>query len=249
MFNKDRKTMKNNFFWIGGKHSVLAALNNPKKKIKKIITVKPETFLEKYSKITEQKNFKFFNKLFADETIAHQGIAAQIENFNYEDVTNTNTKELKNIIILDGITDPRNIGSIIRSSVAFNCDGIIVKKKDFNKKSASMYKASSGAIEKINIFTVSNLSNAIRILKKNNFFIIGMDSKARNKLDKKIIYNKNVFIFGSEGEGLSYNIKQNCDLLIRLEIGNQIESLNVSNAVSATLALYTYINKTNQAAN
>jgi len=112
-----------------------------------------------------------------------------------------------------------------------------------------MYKASSGAIEKTTIFTVSNLSNAIRILKKNNFFIIGMDGKAQNKLDEKIIYNKNVFVFGSEGEGLSHNIKQNCDILIRLEIGNQIESLNVSNAVSATLALYAYINKTNQVAN
>ena len=164
-------------------------------------------------------------------------------------MTDTNTKKLKNIIILDGITDPRNIGSIIRSSVAFNCDGIIVKKKDFNKKSASMYKASSGAIEKTTIFTVSNLSNAIRILKKNNFFIIGMDGKAQNELDEKILYNKNVFVFGSEGEGLSHNIKQNCDILIRLEIGNQIESLNVSNAVSATLALYAYINKTNQVTN
>ena len=76
-----------------------------------------------------------------------------------------------------------------------------------------------------------------------------MDGKAQNKLDEKIIYNKNVFVFGSEGEGLSHNIKQNCDILIRLEIGNQIESLNVSNAVSATLALYAYINKTNQVAN
>ena len=243
MFNKDRKTMKNDFFWIGGKHSVLAALQNPKKKIRKIITIKFEPFLTNYSKITEQKNLKFFSKIFNDDSIAHQGIAAQVENFSYEDVTETNTKELKNIIILDGITDPRNIGSIIRSSVAFNCDAIILKKKDFNKKSASMYKSSSGAIEKINIFTVSNISNAIRILKKNKFYIIGMDGGAKFNLQKKNLYEKNAFIFGSEGEGLSHNIKQNCDILIKLTISNKIESLNVSNAVSATLALYNYIVK------
>jgi 23S rRNA (guanosine2251-2'-O)-methyltransferase len=241
--------MKNDFFWIGGKHSVLAVLENPKRKIKKIITTKNDCFLAKHTNITEQRNLKFFNKIFADESIAHQGIAAQIETFSYDDVNELNTKELKNIVILDGITDPRNIGSIIRSSVAFNCDGIIVKKKDFNKKSASMYKASSGAIEKIHIFTASNLSNAIRVLKKNNFFIIGMDGKAKKNLDEKIIYSKNAFVFGSEGEGLSHNIKQNCDLLACLEIGDKIESLNVSNAVSATLALYAYINKTNQEAN
>ena len=243
MFNKDRKTMKNDFFWIGGKHTVLAALQNPKKKIKKIITAKSEPFLTNYLNITEQKNLKFFSKIFNDDSLAHQGVAAQIENFSYEDVTEINTRELKNIIILDGITDPRNIGSIIRSSVAFNCDAIVLKKKDFNKKSASMYKASSGAIEKINIFTVSNLSNAIRILKKNNFYIIGMDGKGKFHLQKKNLHQKNAFIFGSEGDGLSHNIKQNCDLLMQLNISNKIESLNVSNAVTATLALYNYLIK------
>ena len=171
-----------------------------------------------------------------NKDLAHQGIAALIkplkEHSLEEEIKNNN---LKNLIALDGITDTRNVGSIIRNSVAFNIDGIIVNKKEINQDSQAMYKAASGAMENIKIFPVSNITNYIKLLKKNDFWVIGFDSNAKRNFEKFKWFKKNLLIFGSENKGIGKNLLSNCDEVLKINISKKIDSLNVSCATSAVL--------------
>lgn len=235
--------MKNNSnnnenFWIGGLHSVKAAIENPNRKILEVIFLNEK----KLGKINlqnithKQKDIKYFNKIF-DQEFAHQGIAALVTKLpNYDLSIELNHSSLNKFIILNEITDSRNIGSIIRTSLAFGYKNILIDKREFNEKSYNLIKASSGAIEKIKVFQVSNIKNGIKILKENNFWIYGLDSSAKEDINGTTFQNKIAFLFGSEEKGIEKNVRTYCDHLIKINISN-IDSLNVSNAVSATLAL------------
>jgi len=222
-------------FWIGGRHAVEAALNNKNREIVRVVSLQEIKVASKRIEI-QIENKKFFNKIFIDKDLAHQGIAALIkplkEHSLEEEIKNNN---LKNLIALDGITDTRNVGSIIRNAVAFNIDGIIVNKKEINQDSQAMYKAASGAMENIKIFPVSNITNYIKLLKKNDFWVIGFDSNAKRNFEKFKWFKKNLLIFGSENKGIGKNLLSNCDEVLKINISNKIDSLNVSCATSAVL--------------
>ena len=222
-------------FWIGGRHAVEAALNNKNREIVRVVSLQEIKVASKRIEI-QIENKKFFNKIFMDKDLAHQGIAALIkplkEHSLEEEIKNNN---LKNLIALDGITDTRNVGSIIRNSVAFNIDGIIVNKKEINQDSQAMYKAASGAMENIKIFPVSNITNYIKLLKKNDFWVIGFDSNAKRNFEKFKWFKKNLLIFGSENKGIGKNLLSNCDEVLKINISKKIDSLNVSCATSAVL--------------
>ena len=222
-------------FWIGGRHAVEAALNNKNREIVRVVSLQEIKIASKRIEI-QIENKKFFNKIFMDKDLAHQGIAALIkplkEHSLEEEIKNNN---LKNLIALDGITDTRNVGSIIRNAVAFNIDGIIVNKKEINQDSQAMYKAASGAMENIKIFPVSNITNYIKLLKKNDFWVIGFDSNAKRNFEKFKWFKKNLLIFGSENKGIGKNLLSNCDEVLKINISNKIDSLNVSCATSAVL--------------
>ena len=228
----------NENYWIGGLHCVKSALENPNRKILEVIFLNEK----KLNKINlqniknKQKDIKYFNKIF-DEEFAHQGIAALVSKLpNYNLSLELKNSSLDKFIILNEITDNRNIGSIIRSSLAFGYGNILIDKRIFNEKSYNLIKASSGAIEKVKIFQVSNIKNGIKILKENNFWIYGLDSSAIQDIHSVTFQKKIAFLFGSEEKGIEKNIKTYCDYLIKINIKN-IDSLNVSNAVSATLAI------------
>ena len=235
--------MKNNNnnnenFWIGGFHCVKAALENPDRKVLEVIYLNEK----KLSKINlqninnKQKDIKYFNKIFNEE-FAHQGIAALVTKLpNYDLSIELKSSFLDKFIILNEITDSRNIGSIIRTSLAFGYENILIDKRIFNEKSYNLIKASSGAIEKVKMFQVSNIKNGIKILKENNFWIYGLDSSAKLDISNVTFQKKIAFLFGSEEKGIEKNVRSYCDHLIKINISN-IDSLNVSNAVSATLAL------------
>ena len=222
-------------FWIGGRHAVEAALNNKNREIVRVVSLQEIKVASKRIEI-QIENKKFFNKIFMNKDLAHQGIAALNkplkEHSLEEEIKNNN---LKNLIALDGITDTRNVGSIIRNAVAFNIDGIIVNKKEINQDSQAMYKAASGAMENIKIFPVSNITNYIKLLKKNDFWVIGFDSNAKRNFEKFKWFKKNLLIFGSENKGIGKNLLSNCDEVLKINISNKIDSLNVSCATSAVL--------------
>jgi 23S rRNA (guanosine2251-2'-O)-methyltransferase len=245
--------MKTGSFWIGGKHAVLSAIKNPKRKINKLLVTQDnekdfntKNFNKKI--LIEIKDKKEIDKIFISENIVHQGVAAEIEN-----ITTIELKEyLKNkndtrntLVVLDDITDQRNIGSIIRSCSAFNIDAVILLEKNYNPKSKMMYKSASGAMELLNVIPVSNITNALELLKKNNYWIYGLDGYAKESIEEQKWTTHNAFVFGSEGEGLRRLVKENCDHLIKIQINKEMESLNVSNAVSVTLGLFRYLEKKN----
>jgi 23S rRNA (guanosine2251-2'-O)-methyltransferase len=245
--------MKTGSFWIGGKHAVLSAIKNPKRKINKLFVTQDneEDFSVKNSNkkiLIEIKDKKEIDKIFISENIVHQGVAAEIENIPVIELKEylKNKRDSRNaLVVLDDITDQRNIGSIIRSCSAFNIDAVILLEKNYNSKNKMMYKSASGAMELVNVIPVSNITNALELLKKNNYWIYGLDGYAKEKIEDQKWTSHNAFVFGSEGEGLRRLVKENCDHLIKIEISKDIESLNVSNAVSVTLGLFRYLEKKN----
>jgi len=242
--------MKTKGFWIGGKHAVLEALKNSNRKIYRIVTTEENRKLIdqdilKYKKITlDIKNKKEIDKIFQNEDIIHQNFASEIENLpneNIKDYLRKSSNQKSVIVVLDDITDQRNIGSIVRSCVAFSVDGIVLLDKNFNSASKIMFKSASGALEHIKIFAVSNISNALQILKENNFWIYALDQNSKNEVNNNMKSERIGLVFGSEESGIRRLVKENCDFQIKIPI-KKIESLNVSNAVAVTLGLYRYLN-------
>ena len=139
-----------------------------------------------------------------DET-AHQGLIAeieQLEEITLKEFVQENNKSNLNLIALDQVTDPRNIGSIIRSAVAFNIDGIIVKERAYPSKSKLLYKSASGGAEHVRIFKVSNLNTSLKFLKTKDFWINAFDVTATKDFTLHNWKGKNVLLFGSEGYGI-----------------------------------------------
>ena len=236
--------MKKSTFLIVGKHAVLEALKNPNRKIERVFLT--EDAQKKLNK--ENQNLNLFKKINVfyksrkeldnlcgrDET-AHQGLVAEVEQL--EDVTLKefileNTKKNVNIIALEEVTDPRNIGSIIRCAVAFNIDGIIVKERSYPSKSKLLYKSASGGTEHIKVFKVSNINTALKYLKAKDFWVSAFDISAKKDFTKHNWQGKNILLFGSEGFGIKVNTLKNSDFKFKVNMNNKIESLNISNTVS-----------------
>ena len=133
---------------------------------------------------------------------------------------------------LQNVTDPRNIGSVIRSAVSFNIDGLIVKERNFPEISKTMHRSSSGSIEYINIFKVSNINTTLKYLRENNFWVYGFDVKGNKDFMEVEWKGNNVLLFGSEGKGLNQKTTKYVDFNVKIKINNQIESLNISNSAA-----------------
>jgi len=236
--------MKKTTFLIAGKHAVTEALKNPYRKVLRIfLTEDSKKILNKENNnLNLLKNIKLFYKskkeldrLCVKDQISHQGLIAEIEHKEELNIKEylSSKKDNRNITLLalEEITDPRNIGSIIRSAVSFNIDGILVKERSFPDESKLLYKSASGCMEYINIFKVSNIATALNFLKTKGFWICGFDKDGKDftKHDWK---GNNVLLFGSEGYGLKYQTIKNADFLLKIITNEKVESLNVSNSAS-----------------
>ena len=229
-------------FFIVGKHAVVEALRNPKRKVlrvflteesKKIIhRSNPNKNLLSNNKVYF-KTKKELDKYCSKEDLLHQGFVAEIEH-----IENINLKEFikskKNInfVCLDGVSDPRNIGSIVRSAVSFKIDGLIVKERNFPKDSKLMYKSASGCMEYINIFQVPNIKTTMKFLKEKNFWVYGFDSRSKNNFIDIEWKGNNILLFGSEGEGIKKHTEKYADFLVKINMNEKIESLNISNSAA-----------------
>jgi len=245
--------MKKSTFLIAGKHAVTEALKNSKRKVIKIfLTEDSKKNLNRENQDKQLlKDIKIFyktkielDKLCAKNEISHQGLVAEVEHLEsikLKDYLKQN-EDKKNVIFvaLEEVTDPRNIGSIIRSAAAFNIDGLIIKERSFPSESKILYKSASGCIEHINIFEVPNISTTIKYLKTKNFWICGFDKNGKKDFTEFDWNTNSVLLFGSEGYGLKYQTLKNSDFLMKINIDSKIESLNISN--SAALVFH-YINK------
>jgi 23S rRNA (guanosine2251-2'-O)-methyltransferase len=236
--------MKKTTFLIVGKHPVLEALKNPSRKVERVFLT--EDAQKKINRENQNLNlFKNVNVFYKskkeldnlcgkDET-AHQGLVAEVEHLDEitlkEFIIGTNKQNI-NLIALEEVTDPRNIGSIIRSAVAFNIDGLIVKERSFPSKSKLLYKSASGGTEHIKIFKVSNINTTLKYLKTKEFWISAFDVSAKKDFTKNNWKGKNILLFGSEGYGIKAKTLENSDFKFKVNMNDNIESLNISNTVS-----------------
>tara|TARA_B100001105_G_scaffold89437_1_gene71071 strand:+ start:65 stop:820 length:756 start_codon:yes stop_codon:yes gene_type:complete len=237
--------MKKTTFLIVGKHAVTEALKNPNRTVLKVFLT--EDSKKKLNKDNQDqdllKNIKILYKtkkeldrLCSKEQISHQGLIAEVEHLkeaNLKDYLKLKENK-KNIIFiaLEEVTDPRNIGSIIRSAASFNIDGLIVKERSFPSESKLLYKSSSGCIEHVNIFEVSNISTTLKYLKTKNFWVCGFDKNGKKDFIEHDWEGHNVLLFGSEGYGLKYQTIKNSDFLLKICINKKVESLNISNSAA-----------------
>ena len=237
--------MKKSTFLIAGKHAVTEALKNPDRIVQKVfLTEDSKKNINKDNpNINLLKNIKLFfktkkelDRLCSKDQISHQGLIAEIAHLEDTKIKDylDNHKDKKNItfLALEDVTDPRNIGSIIRSAVSFNINGLIIKERSFPSESKLLYKSSSGCIEHINIFEVSNINTTLKYLKKKNFWICGFDKNGDKDFTKHDWNENNVLLFGSEGYGLKYQTLKNSDFLLKININKKIESLNISNSAA-----------------
>ena len=229
-------------FFIVGQHAVIEALKNPERKVLRVFLTEEskKNIHRKNQKTNILKDVKVFfktkkelDKYTTKDQISHQGYVAEIEELDQpllkDFVRNKNNLTL---VCLDEVTDPRNIGSLIRSAASFKIDGLIVKDRHFPKKSKLMYKSASGCIEHINIFQVSNINSTLKNLKDKNFWIYGFDSTANKNFTEIEWKGNNILLFGSEGFGMRQHTAKYADFFVRIKINKNVESLNISNSAA-----------------
>ena len=234
--------MTNSNFFIVGKHPVTEALKNPNRKVLRVfLTEESKKKINRENQnINLLKDVKVFfktkkelDKYCRNEQILHQGYVAEIEpliNGSLKEFITLNEKIT--LACLQNVTDPRNIGSTIRSAASFKIDGLIVQERIYPETSKTMYKASSGAIEHLNIFKVSNINSTLKYLREKNFWVYGFDNKSKKDFTEIDWTGNSVLLFGSEGFGLNQKTEKYIDFFVKININNKIDSLNISNSAA-----------------
>ena len=242
--NTDKQSLSDQ---IEGRNSVLELLESDRD-INKILIAKGEKHgsINKIITIAKQRKIVIAEverqKLNAiSETNNHQGVIAIVPPFNYSSVEDIlESAKQKNedpfILILDGIEDPHNLGSIIRTAETAGIHGVIIPKRRAASVNATVSKSSAGAVEHVKIARVNNINETIKYLKEEGLWICGTDGDA-----KDYYYNQNLngalaIVIGSEGFGMSRLVKENCDFLVKIPMKGKITSLNAS--VSAGIVVY-----------
>ena len=234
--------MNKSSFFIIGQHAVIEALKNPKRKVLRLFLT--EESKKNIHRKSQKKNLlqdvkvhyktkKELDKYSNNENLLHQGYVAEIEHLEKPILKEfIKNKDEITFACLDGVTDPRNIGSLIRSAASFNIDGIIIKERHFPKDSKLMYKAASGAMEHLHIFEVANINSTLKNLKDKNFWVYGLDVNSDKKFTDIEWKGNNILLFGSEGSGMHKHTSKYADFLVKIEINRKIESLNISNSAA-----------------
>ena len=242
-------TQKSSFF-IAGRHAVISALKNSKRRVLKIFLT--EDSKKNIHKLSPNKNLlkdvkvffktkKELDKYCRSEDILHQGYVAEIEHL--EDIELKEFIKNKNnltFVCLDEVTDPRNIGSLIRSAASFDIDGLIVKERHFPSESKVLYKSASGCVENLNIFKVSNINTTLKYLRDKNFWVYGFSANSDKDFTQIKWTGNNILLFGSEGYGLKRHTEKYTDFSVKIKINKNVESLNISNSAAI---VFHYINQ------
>ena len=240
------KKIDSSAYWMYGKHAVYAAINNPLRKIDQLL-MSPSTIKKmqlQYSNIIKKSkisllsftNHEISKKINVVEAV-HQGFAAKVQRLKNISVSQLiqKNKQKSKLLILDQVTDPNNIGSIIRSSVAFGIDAVITTKNCAPIENASIVKSSSGTFENIPYIQVLNITRVLKYLKSHNYWIASVVQNGNSSIKQLSPFDKLVLIVGSEGRGVrNINLKES-DLKVKIQMSPMLESLNVSNSTAIVL--------------
>ncbi len=232
---------------IEGRNSIIELLESDRD-VNKILIAKGERHGSINKIITLAKQRKIViaeverQKLNAiSKTDNHQGVIAIVPPFNYasvDDILKVAKQKGEDpfILILDGIEDPHNLGSIIRTAETAGVHGVVIPKRRAASVNATVSKVSSGAVEHVKIARVNNLNETIKYLKKQGLWICGTDGEAKTYYYNQDLKGPIAIVIGSEGFGMSKLVKENCDFLVKIPMKGKITSLNAS--VSAGIVIY-----------
>ena len=223
-----------------GRHAVFAALANPERRVRKIWGTRealggldiPSTIPVTFADVAD------LGRLVPGDA-PHQGLVAEVdplEDIWLGDLLAQGEGDNRPLILLDQVTDPHNVGAILRSAAAFDALGIVTQDRHAPPESGTVARAASGALETVPWVRVVNLSRALGEIHDADFWRIGLTGHATETLGQVMGQARIALVLGAEGEGMRQNTEAHCDQLARLPISDKVESLNVSNA--AAVALY-----------
>ncbi|MFC3706089.1 23S rRNA (guanosine(2251)-2'-O)-methyltransferase RlmB [Devosia honganensis] len=223
--------------YLYGLHTVRAALDNPAR-VKKALLATPNALnrLRESGEIgavpLSETTPKELDRLLGSDAV-HQGVALEVDpvsRFGLDDID-----PLRLVVVLDQITDPHNVGAILRTACAFGADAVITTARHSPRETGVMAKAASGALDMIPMIEVRNLGDTLEILKRRNMLVLGFDSDSEAPLKPRQGDTPLAVVLGAEGKGLRQRTRDLCDEMVRLDMPGPIKSLNVSNAAAIAL--------------
>ena len=224
---------------LWGKHAVAAALDNPDRKVLKAWTTREAAAIMQFPAevAVTLADVADLGRLVPHDA-PHQGLVIEVEPLEevWLDELLTGAGEHAVMLVLDQVTDPHNVGAILRSAAAFGAVGIVTQDRHSPPESGALAKAASGALERVPWARVVNLARALEEIGEAGFWRIGLTGDAETDLKTALGPPRVALVLGAEGPGLRHNTREHCDALARLPISDAVESLNVSNA--AAVALY-----------
>ena len=240
---------KGDLYWLYGNHPVQAALDNPGRKVHKLICTKGQ--VEQYESQAREMEFAVTDReqldLLFQEGAVHQGVAALVSplpQLALEDILEKSSDESL-LVILDQVTDPHNVGAVLRSAAVFGAEAVILPDRNAPGETAVMAKSASGALEAVPMIRISNLARAMEQMRDAGYWSIGLAGEGDQELQDFDAKGKIAAIMGAEGSGLRRLTRENCDHLVRIPMAeNAVGSLNVSNA--AAIVLYALASSRNK---
>nr|WP_246791226.1 23S rRNA (guanosine(2251)-2'-O)-methyltransferase RlmB [Acetobacter nitrogenifigens] len=230
-------------YWLAGVHAVQAALENPARTILRVLltTEARPDFIERLSTplpaSVETTDRAHLAALLGAETV-HQGVAALVEPLEAMDLEDA-LERPGPILVLDQVTDPRNVGAILRSAAAFGAACIVMQDRHAPDEGTALAKAASGALEIVPLIRVVNLARSLETLKRQDIWTIGLDAGGSRLNGSSLGGRRAALVLGSEGDGLRRLTREACDEIAGVYMPGHMESLNVS--VAAAVGLYELI--------
>ena len=223
--------------YLYGLHTVRAALDNPNR-IKKVLLATPNALnrLKETGEIgkvaVKETTPRELDRLLGEDAV-HQGAALEVDpvsRFGLDDIS-----PLRLVVVLDQITDPHNVGAILRTACAFGADAVITTARHSPRETGVMAKSASGALDLVPMIEVRNLGDALEKLKQRGMLALGFDSESEHRLKPRTDDRPLAIVMGAEGKGLRQRTRELCDEMVRLDMPGPIKSLNVSNAAAIAL--------------
>lgn len=228
---------KEDAIWIYGKHSVRAAVLSKKRKVLRII-LSPQN-KDFFAGIEVPVKVEIVDKnsfacLFKKDA-GHQGCAALVQKLDGVDISDLED-DGRPIVFLDQVTDPQNIGSILRASAVFGAKAVVLPETNAPEINSAILKAASGAGEIVPIVRVKNLVQSMKNLKKKGYWCLGLDERGDKEIHEIKLNGKFIFVIGSEGRGMRRLTREHCEFLVKIPSSGSFTTLNAAQA--ATVSLY-----------
>ena len=235
---RDRESGPDGPAILYGWHTVSAALANPQRNIRKLMLTENAARRLADDNIDTRVTAEIVRPALIDQRLGpdavHQGLLAEADALPSPDIATLDQHGI--VLVLDQITDPHNVGAILRSAAAFAVKAIVTTARHSPEATGVLAKSASGALELVPLVTVQNLARALNELNDQGFMTVGLDSQGSEDLGSMTLQQPLALVLGAEGKGLRQLTRETCSAVARLDMPGEIKSLNVSNA--AVLALY-----------